>query len=56
MGHRGSGSNPWQPGSLLNLVCVMVNVNISGGSELGVGGEVWAETMIVLVFPAQMCS
>lgn len=51
------GSNLWQPGSLLNLMCVTVNVSINGGcvgSELGVGREVWSETMIVLVFPTQM--
>lgn len=34
-----------------------MNMSINGGcvgSELSVGGEVWAKTMIVLVFPTQM--
>lgn len=39
-----------QPG-----MCVNMSIN-SGcvGWELGVGGEVWAGTMVVLVFPTQM--
>lgn len=43
----------------LTLVCVTVNAGISDGCvclKLGIGGEVWAETIIILVFPAKMCA
>lgn len=40
-------------------MCVAVNVGINGGCVclgLCVGGEVWAETILILLFPTQMCA
>lgn len=48
------GFNPDNLGHFSTWCGVTVNVGINGGCVclgLGVAGEVWAETMIVLVFP-----